>query len=284
MSQALFDRITAQIVEQMEAGATAFSLPWHKSGGELSAPRNAVSEQSYRGGNVISLWASAFAADYEVGIWATYRQWTALGAQVRKGERGTPVIFWQQSANAPTEAGGDEPGPPRLVARCYTVFNAAQVDGYEPPVIPILPPSARVQKADEIFSAKGAEILHGGDRAYYSPGQDKIQLPAFEQFKSAESYYAVLAHELVHWTGAKHRLDRDMSTRFGTDAYATEELVAELGAAFICAQLGLSLEPRPDHAAYLSSWIGVLRANPRALFSIAAKAQAAADYLLQSHS
>lgn len=165
-----------------------------------------------------------------------------------------------------------------IIARGYAVFNAEQVDGYDVPPVPPRPEMQRVQQPEQLFSALGAEIKHGGNRAFYQPASDSIQMPNFESFRDAVSYYSVLAHETVHWTGAKPRLDRDLSRRFGSEAYAAEEHVAELGAAFLSADLGLTNEPRPDNAAYIATWLKVLKDDKRAIFTAAAKAQQAADY------
>ena len=166
----------------------------------------------------------------------------------------------------------------------YTVFNVEQVDGlpahyYAQPENP-LPLSERIAHADAFMAGTGATIQHGGNSAFYAPSRDVVQLPPFEAFRDKESYYATGLHELTHWTKAKHRLDRDFSAkRFGDHGYAREELVAELGAAFLCAELGITPEVRQDHADYLGHWLTVLKEDKRAIFSAAAHAQRAADYL-----
>jgi antirestriction protein ArdC len=220
------------------------------------------------------------AAGFQTGQWATYRQWHEHGAQVRKGERGTPVFFWQQRNREETDnnsAARQRRGG--FIAKAFTVFNADQVDGFTPNMQPALPESAREARAEHFVRKVGAMVRHGGDQAYYAPGSDTIQMPEFSQFKSATGYYSTLAHELTHWTGAKHRLDRRLDNRFGSEAYAIEELIAELGAAFTCAKLELRTEPRRDHAPYIASWLKALRGDPRAIFTAASKAQEAADYL-----
>ncbi len=166
-----------------------------------------------------------------------------------------------------------------VLARGYSVFNAAQVDGFVPPEVAERPVAERIECAEQCFAGLGATIQHGGNRAYYQPIADSIQMPEFEAFVDPVSYYSTLAHEATHWTGAPSRLNRDLSGRFGNEAYAAEELVAELGAAFICADLALCNEPRPDHAAYVSSWVTVLKRDKRAIFTAAAKAQAAVDWM-----
>lgn len=279
----LFQRVTQQIIAAIETGAEDFVMPWHRWGESMGSPINAVTRRPYRGINKLLLWIAAELDGHCSGRWATYRQWTAGGAQVRKGEKATAIVFWKSAAND-TENGdksGDQlPFGSRVIGRVYHVFNADQVDGVEKSLggSPTLNENERIIAAETFFEACNAKLEHGGDRAFYIPSQDKIQMPRFEQFRDPASYYSVLAHEHVHWTGAEHRLNRNLSGGFGTDAYAFEELVAELGSAFIAAHLSLSVEPRPDHAAYISSWLRVMRADSRALLTAAAKAQEALDY------
>ncbi|WP_300973510.1 zincin-like metallopeptidase domain-containing protein [Sphingomonas sp. LHG3406-1] len=276
----LFERITWQIADAIEAGAGDFRMPWARWGEALASPINAVSGKPYRGINVLMLWAAAEASGYSSGRWATHRQWASRGAQVRKGEKSTPVLYWQSNPARPAEEELEARGP-RFLAKVYNAFSADQVDGYTAPSDVAIDPQDRVANAEDFFERINADVRHGGDRACYVPAHDQICLPKFQQFRDAHSYYATLAHETVHWSGAKHRLDRNLSGRFGTDDYAMEELVAELGSAFIAAHLGLSVEPRPDHAAYVSSWLRVLRSDPRAILTAAAKAQEAIDYIVR---
>jgi antirestriction protein ArdC len=276
----LFERITAQIADAITSGAADFVMPWHRTGKALDFPTNAISGRAYRGLNVLTLWMNGQAAGFETGQWATYRQWNDNGAQVRKGERGSTIFFWQQRGHDNREQdGGEDRRRGGFIAKSFTVFNADQVDGFLPIVRPQLAEDERDARAEEFVHQVGATIQHGGDRAYYAPGSDTIQMPDFGQFKSSNGFYSTLAHELTHWTGAKHRLDRQLGNRFGSEAYAMEELVAELGAAFTCARLELKTEPRLDHAPYIASWLKALRSDPRAIFTAATKAQDAADYL-----
>lgn len=283
MKSDVFDRITQQIITAIEAGASEYIMPWHRLGDDLTAPVNVSSGKTYRGLNILTLWLSGQAAGYSTGQWATYRQWNEIGAQVRKGERASPIFFWQtreaQTASAADDAPSANNARPGFVARTFTVFNAEQVEGYNPERGLELADHERIAAAERFFAGTGADIRHGGDRAYYSPSPDYIQVPALPQFRSPEAYYAVLAHELTHWTGAKHRLDRCLGNRFGSEAYAMEELIAELGAAFTCARLAIATEPRRDHAPYIASWLKALRSDPRAILAAASKAQEAADYL-----
>jgi antirestriction protein ArdC len=241
--------------------------------------------QPYTGINVLSLWASASVQGFAAPIWMTYRQATALGAHVRTGETGSPVVY----ANAITRTETSAHGSGRVereihFLKGYTVFNVEQVEGlpaqYSALAAPRLDPASRVAHADAFFAATGAAIRHGGNRAFYQPSTDRIQMPPFEAFEDAERYYAVLAHEMTHWTGHPSRLSRDVGgTRFGSEGYAMEKLVAELGAAFLWADLDLALEPREDHASYIAHWPNVLKHDHRAIFTAASQAQCAPEFL-----
>jgi antirestriction protein ArdC len=281
----LFERITRQIVMGIEAGAGEFIMPWHRWGDDTGAPVNAISRRPYRGINTLLLWAAAELDGHSTGRWATYRQWAAAGAQVRKGEKATAIVFWKTAANDADEQDrdeGEDRSRARFVGRVYHVFNASQVDGEQhASATAHLSEHERITAAEAFFAACKAKVEHGGDRAFYMPSGDMIQMPRFEQFRDPASYYSVLGHEHIHWTGAEHRLNRDLQSRFGTDAYAIEELVAELGSAFLAGHLGIAVEPRPDHAAYLASWLRVLRNDTRAIVTAAAKAQQAVDFLIR---
>ncbi len=259
-------------------------MPWHTSGKFASSPINVASKKAYRGINTLCLWAAAESRGYESGEWGTYRQWLERGAQVRKGEKATLVVFWKfANSSAEAEDGADQPvsGSRLLFTRGYSVFNAAQVDGYTPKAEPEPPLNERMEHAEAFFAGVGADVRHGGNQAYYSPSSDHIQMPPFQSFVESVSYYSTLAHEHTHWTASAGRCDRQLGKRFGDNAYAAEELIAELGAAFTCAHLGLSTEPRTDHAAYIDSWLKVLKADKRAIFTAASKAQQACDWLVQ---
>ncbi|GGE89478.1 ArdC family protein [Niveispirillum cyanobacteriorum] len=266
--QDVYQRITDQIIAAIEAGAGSWEMPWHTKGGETAAlPVNAQSRKPYRGVNVIALWTAAQAAGYPTGLWATYKQWQEMGAQVRKGEKATLVVFWKVfDADGETDEAreGDEAedGRRRFMARGYSVFNAAQLDGFTPPTVPALPEPERIAHAEAFFEALAITVRHGGNRAYYAPAADHVQMPPFAAFRDPVAYYATLAHEATHWTGHPSRCGRDLKGRFGSESYAAEELVAELGSAFLCADLALASEPRPDHAAYVESWLKVLKGVP----------------------
>jgi antirestriction protein ArdC len=263
-------------------------MPWHTTGADRFAPANAATGKPYRGVNVVALWIAAEAAGYSSGSWATYRQWTELGAQVRRGEKSSAIVFWRpvdaRKDPSPTEDQPTDPdtAPARLFARLYHVFNADQVDGWTGPAeAHTASPADRIETAERFFAAIGADIRHGGNQAGYLPKADYIVMPPFERFDDPVSYYSTLAHEATHWTGHSSRMARDLSLRFRSDAYAAEELIAELGAAFLCGTLGLSAEPRPDHAAYIAGWLQVLRNDPKAIVTASSKAQQAVDFLVQ---
>ncbi|KAB0677550.1 ArdC family protein [Aureimonas leprariae] len=301
MTCSVYSAVTATILQQLEtADPATFVCPWHRPGG-AGLPTNALTRQPYRGINILSLWCGARRSAYADDRWATYRQWAALGAQVRRGEKGTSVIFYRDrnpssDAITPGSSAGNQPGrgqdasaaadadktndTARFVARASTVFNIAQVDGFTPndPA----PPPAELDptpRFDSFVAATGAAVCFDSDHAAYLPSADLIRMPPRQLFLAADGYAATLAHELIHWTGARHRLDRDLSIRFGSRAYAAEELIAELGSAFVLASLQLAATPHPNHAAYMASWLPLLRADPRALVTAAAQASRAADWL-----
>jgi antirestriction protein ArdC len=279
----VYARVTAQIVTAIENGVGNWRMPWHTSGRFAFSPINVVSKKPYRGINTVCLWAAAQAKGYELGEWGTYQQWQERGAQVRKGERATLVVFWKFANDSAESDSDDTPkanGSHLLFTRGYSVFNAAQVDGYTPKADAERSMLERIAQADAFFSAIGADVRHGGNQAFYAPISDHIQMPPFQAFRESAGFYSVLAHEHTHWTASASRCNRELGKRFGDAAYAAEELIAELGAAFTCANLGLSTEPRPDHAQYIQSWLKVLKADSRAIFTAASKAQQAADWLL----
>ena len=279
----LHARVAAAILAQLEiADPASWTPPWH---GADPMPRNARTGRRYRSINVLALWCAAQGHGYNDARWATYRQWAAVGAQVRRGERGTLILFYKDlptTGRADTTHGtntDNDTTAARFVTRASTVFNIAQVNAAPQATAPTGPPAAPQSTFDTFVTATGAAIQTGGTRACYIPLTDTIRMPPRSAFRTAEGYAGTLAHELVHWTGAPHRLARDLTSRFGRRAYAAEELIAELGAAFVLADLGLARTPHPDHAAYLASWLPLLTADPRVLATAAAAASRAADYL-----
>jgi antirestriction protein ArdC len=279
------DTITGKIVAAIEAGAADYRMPWHRS---VTRPVNATTGKAYHGVNVVALWSAATLRGFHSSYWATYRQWRDFGAQVRKGERGSVVVFYKAIEPEKPDEGEDEgrgSRQSRLVARASWAFNAEQVDGWTPPK-PQRRSEVEVREhAERFIAATQADIRHGGDVACYNWVGDYIEVPYPEQFvgtetsSATESYYSVNLHELTHWTGAASRLARNLRARFGDHAYAMEELIAEFGAAFLCADLGIANEPRLDHASYVSSWLRALNEDRTALFTAANKASVASAYL-----
>jgi antirestriction protein ArdC len=283
--------VTQRLIAAIQANPGEPVLPWRKAGGQLWLPVNALTGKRYNGINVISLWVAAECGGYASPIWATYKQWSQLDAQVRKGETASPIVFYRlyqtdpnpdREEPAPAKAGDGE----RRVARASWVFNAAQVDGYTPPEAPDpLGPIERIEAADRFFANTGARIVHGGDRAFYRPSTDTIHMPDEGLFTGtatmsrSESYFAVLGHEACHWTAPAHRLNRQLGKRFADHQYIAEELIAEIGSCLICAELQITSEMRPDHAQYLVPWLRLLKDDNRAIFTAAARASEAVAYL-----
>jgi antirestriction protein ArdC len=275
----LYADVTSRILAELEAGAAPWVKPWSATPGQ-NVPQNAVSNRPYSGCNVVLLWLTR-GNGWPTPRFVTFKQAQEAGGSVRKGERGTKVYFVKQLRVTETKEGEEAE---RLVPmmREYTVFNVAQCEGLPANVVDGKParvrnPDTRDALADEFLTATGAVIREGAGEAYFAPGQDFISMPAFAAFKGADHFYNVAFHELTHWTGHKARLDRDLKGRFGQAAYAAEELIAELGAAFLAAEFSFDGDVR--HAGYIATWISLLRSDKRAFFTAASAAQAAADYL-----
>jgi len=276
--------ITDAIIARLEAGTRPWRKPW--TGTAPQRPLRSCGTP-YRGGNIFWLWLVADMLGYGSPYWMTYAQAAALGGQVRKGEKATIAIFYKTYAKrSHDEATGEEVTENRRVLRSYHVFNADQVEGL-PARFHLHPPYAerpieadRLAEITAFFDMIPATTRHGGDHAYYSPIGDYIQLPPPEAFTDAERYGATRAHECSHWSGGEKRLNREFGKRFGDDAYAAEELVAELSSAILGSELGLPVEHLDSHASYIAGWLRILKADSRALLAIASKADAAATYLL----
>jgi antirestriction protein ArdC len=276
----IYESVTEAVIAQIEAGAGEFRMPWHHDGRPVLRPINAQAQTYYRGINVIALWIAAEANRYPTGFWATYRQWRAVDAQVRKGEKGTQVVFWKRlGAKGEDEEQSVDRLRPKLLARAFTVFNAAQVDGFAPPTVPELPEQERIVRAEQFYAVLGIDTRFGGDAAFYDPAKDAVQMPPFGKFLNPVAFYATLLHEGAHATAARHRLDRSLSTRFGSEAYAMEEMIADWASCLACATLNLKTEPRDDHARYIADWLKRLRGDKRAVFTAAAKAQEIVDWM-----
>ncbi len=268
----LMASVTAAIIDSIEAGAGDWKMPWSHPGFEMLAT-NAVTHRTYRGGNVMQLWGTCAERMYDRNLWATYQQWATVDAQVRRGERGTPIIFWKTIERG-TDVDNEQLVKRGVYMKVSHVFNIAQVDNA--PLAPAPSPLTSLE-IDQWFANIGATIVH--DAPCYMRDLDQIGMPPVRFFAELSDFYATMAHEHAHWTGHRSRLDRDLGVRFGDEAYAMEELTAELSAAFTCSLLGVATTPRPDHAQYLAHWLKVLRADPSALYHIASKAQAATDFL-----
>lgn len=284
----IYARITDRIVADLEKGVRPWMQPWRSTNalGRVTRPlrHNGL---PYSGMNVLLLWSEAIARGFANPMWMTFKQALELGGAVRKGETGSMVVFASRFTKTETDDVGEKFDREIPFLKAYSVFNIAQIDGlpdhyYVQKVEPVREPIARIEHADRFFANTRAIIRHGGDRAYFSPSTDHIQMPPFETFKDAAAYVGTLSHEATHWTAAPHRVDRDLS-RYGKDRSerAREELIAELGSCFLCADLGIvpELEPRPDHASYLASWLKILGDDKRAIFSAAAHAQRAVAFL-----
>lgn len=278
MKRDLYQSVTDKIVAQIEGG----TLPWVKGWAEAGSmiPMNAVSNRPYSGINVLLYWASQ-ECGWSRPRFLTFKQAQAAGGNVRKGEHGMKLYFFKQ-LEVQDRANADETKTIPML-REYTVFNVAQCDNLPDDIVQgeVSAPRAiadRLALADEFITSTRADFREGAGRPCYIPSKDFITVPGFADFHSMPEYYAAAFHELAHWTGHKSRLDRDLKTRFDKDAYALEELVAELAAAFLCAEFGLD-NAHDNQAAYLAGWLQALKANSRAIFAAASKAQQAADYM-----
>jgi len=281
----VYTRVTDRIIADLENGVRPWFKPWsaENAAGRIVRPLRA-NGQPYKGINVLMLWGEAVASGYACPVWMTYKQASELGGQVRKGERGALVVYADRMRRSETTDTGEEVEREIPFMKGYTVFNCEQVDGlpahFTAAPSPAPPAFERIAAAEQFTANTGADVRHGGNRAYYAIEPDYVQLPPFESFTDAESYYATRLHELTHWTRHGKRLAREFGRkRWGDAGYAAEELVAELGAAFLCADLGVTPEPRDDHAAYIATWLGVLKNDKRAIFTAASHAQRASDYL-----
>lgn len=279
----IYQTITAELAAAIDAGAGEWRMPWHHDGGTVMRPISAAG-RAYSGINRLVLWASAEARGFASGTWATYRQWTDTGAQVRRGETGTHVILWKrQERDEPRGDDGEtEDRGSRFFARSFVVFNKCQVDGADDAGTATPTPMAyNVAEAKAYLEGVGIDVQYGPLDAYYRPDLDRIFMPARDAFQSDEDLVSTLGHEIVHGTGSANRLARDTLRDYSKERSirAREELVAEIGASFLMADLGLAYSPRPDHAAYVASWLKALENDRRAIFRAAAAAQAATDWI-----
>lgn len=272
MSNSVYSEVTDSIIKQLEGGALPWVKPWKA---DSTADKNILSQKPYQGVNRLILGLSAMCQGFDVPVWGSFKQWQSLGANVKKGEKGTKIVFYSPVSKEDKATGETVE---YACLKTYYVFNASQIEGIEfAKEDTDRAPFDSVAEAEARIIKTGARISHGGDAAFFAPSQDRIQLPHKDTFTDAGSYYATAFHELVHWTGAESRLNREFGKRFGDNRYAFEELVAEMGAAFLCQDYRIKGELR--HAGYIDHWLKVLREDNKAIFKAAALAQKAADLI-----
>ena len=271
--------IVDRLITEIENGAKEWRMPWNTATG---LPHNAVTGNAYRGANILALWVEGLMCGYTSNGWATYKQWQSIDTQVRKGQTGTRLIRWVEKQRnddtADTSNSDDDLSAARLIPVSFTVFNIAQCDTATTTVT-VDPTPRHEGNFAYFFDAIPAVIRWGAGQPCYRPDLDEVCMPEWEAFQTTAAGHATLAHELAHWTGHSSRLNRDLTGRFGDDAYAAEELIAEMSAAFTCAEVGIAPAIRDDHAPYLDHWLRILKAEPRHLWSAASTAQAATDHL-----
>ncbi|MEL6364102.1 MAG: zincin-like metallopeptidase domain-containing protein [Pseudomonadota bacterium] len=285
-----YKEVTDKIIAELEKGRAPWVQPWASrkdvGGTPLGLPLNASTGRTYSGINILLPWSAAIDGGREAHSWLTFKQVLVLGGCVRKGERGTMVVYADTFTPKAEQERAAETGEAAQTVgflKRYTVFNIAQCDGLPETVTGSatpLPEREIIPRAEAAIKATGADFRIGGDRAFYVPSEDFIQVPPQQAFFDQINYYRTALHELSHWTGHPSRLDRKLTTRFGTKDYAREELVAELGAAFLCAELSIASTVR--HADYIGSWLEVLREDKRAIFKAASLASKAAAFVLGS--
>lgn len=274
----VYDSITEKIVSILEAGLAKGSLTWHGQGETGRIPYNLKTGRPYSGSNVLSLWISADERSFSSPAWLTFKQALDMGGNVRKGEKATLGIYHDSYDKKEEGEDGTEESRKIRFAKAFYLFNADQVEGIDRPQA--MAEWDPLERAETVVRATGANVSEGGTRAFFSPMKDVVQVPDRGRFSCPEDFYAVEFHELSHWTGHKSRLARNFGKRFGTEEYAMEELVAELGAAFLCAETGI--DGRAEfHASYVESWLRVLKNDKRAIVTAASAASKAAEFVLR---
>lgn len=279
--------ITDKIIAMLEKGGNEARSRWTKAA-HNGFPRNGATGKSYQGVNVLILWDEAIERGYASNVWLTYKQAEGLGAQVRKGEKAVMCAYFDMVPRKGSEASqdeGDGSEKPGFYPMCkpFWLFNVAQIDGLPEALTQTeekTPEFNPIEEAEKVLAASGAQINHGYDGAFYAPSKDQICMPARERFTTPENYYATALHELTHWTGHVSRLNRQFGKRFGDDAYAFEELVAELGAAFVVGHIGFVDATIENHAAYVESWLKVLKNDKTAIFTASKQASMAYEFIL----
>ena len=279
----LYQKVTDTIIQHLEEGTMPWQKPWKGGDSSFKIPLNQISGKQYNGVNILLLWGAAIKHEYSSNVWASFRQWSNKKESIRKGEKGTMVVYYDFLEK---EVEGELKKLPFL--KSYVVFNQCQLASYDPGNINKEPEVSLAERLDEgegFLRNTGAVIKHKGKSAFYNFAKDEIVMPKMASFidtdhsTATENYYSTLLHELVHWTGHESRLKRDFGKRFGDYTYAAEELVAEFGAAFLCSELGISREPRKDHASYIANWLTALKNNKYILTTSATAASKAVDYL-----
>jgi antirestriction protein ArdC len=287
MNAAQYQVVTDRIVAMLESGTRPWAKSWTSGGSVVFSPMQRplrANGQPYKGMNTLNLWAAAQIRGFASPYWFTFKGAKAAGGSVRKGARAELAFFVGQTTVKDADK-PDQDDKTISFLKAYHVFNADECEGLpakycgDAPVVPAPVVDGRIASVDGFVASLGASIAHGGDRAFYAPSTDSVRMPHLAQFNAPESYYSVLLHELTHWTSHANRCNRMLGARFGDNAYAAEELVAELGAAFLCADLSISAEPREDHASYIASWLSVLKADSKAIFRAAALAEKAATFM-----
>lgn len=283
----IHQELTDKVVRAIESGlatGTAWTKPWH-SAATYGLPTNHATRAQYRGMNVLQLWFAAADRGYEHALWLTYKQAQAIGAQVRREETGTQVVKFGQFTRDDEATGETKTG---TYLKSYSVFNVAQCDGIEAPRVERPNLAERIDRAEQVLHRVGVPIHYGNGEAFYRPSTDTVHMPHRELFRpvgdatATELFYSVAFHEVGHATGHERRLARNLKARFGDGTYAAEELVAELCSVFVMAEMGLAHEPKRNAQEYLAHWLGMLRADTRALMTAAAKASAAAEFILMA--
>jgi antirestriction protein ArdC len=281
LSRDLYAEVTAKIIAALEQGVAPWICRWRRAERFSGRPYNMVTGHPYRGINVALLCAP----QYSTAAWMTFKQAQAVGARIRRGEKASLIVFYKPIIVKDKHAQPDADGNPQErvipLLRAFNLFNVAQIDGlpgkFEPQTGDDQKPT-REAKPDDLLSQ--ASIEHGGDKACYEPSRDIICLPHIAEFASSAEYYGAALHELTHWTGHSTRLNRDYGRRFADSAYAREELVAEMGAAFLCAHCGIA--GKLQHAEYIGTWLEVLKRDKRAILVAAAAAQKAVDFVINA--
>ena len=282
----LYDEITDRIIAELEAGRVPWVQPWGTAAAKapLAMPKNASTSRQYSGANVLILWGAVIEQGFAGQSWLTFRQALSLGGHVRKGERGTTVVyadrFVPNDERQRADRNGDEPRAIPFLKR-FTVFNIDQCEGLPESVATsasAVPEGLILPRVEALIGSTGADLRIGGNRAYYDVVADYIRVPPPQAYFESVNWHRTALHELGHWSGAAHRLGRDLTGRFGSQGYAKEELIAEMASAFLCATLGIV--PTVRHADYIGAWLEVLREDNRAIVRAASAASKAADFIL----